>query len=59
MGSTWVRDDAVHYHTTAIHVRDNWRGLSSQAYVSMDAWGLPLRPWGPCFGNLRAWTSNR
>lgn len=56
VGKAWVRPDAVHYHSEAIRVADGWRDLSTRAYVAIDAWGMPTRPWGPCYGNIRVWT---
>ena len=57
VGTAWERPKAVHYHTEAVRIDDNWRGLSSEAYVSVDAWGLPVRRWGPCWGNIRVWAA--
>ena len=57
VGKAWDRPDTVHYHTEAVRIDDNWRGLSSETYVSVDAWGLPAQPWLRSWGNLRVWNS--
>jgi len=59
VGKAWDRADTVHYHTEAVRLDANWRGLSSQSYVAIDAWGLPTRRWGPAWGNLRVWIAQR
>jgi hypothetical protein len=56
VGKAWDRPDTVHYHTQKIEIDDNWRGLGNQCYVSLDGWGVPMTPWGPCYGNLRVWS---
>ncbi|MGB2823963.1 MAG: hypothetical protein WBF17_23490, partial [Phycisphaerae bacterium] len=55
VGKAWDRDDTVHYHAEAVRIEGNWRALSAEAYVSDDAWGMPIRRWGPCIGNIRVW----
>jgi len=59
VGATWPRCESVRYHTKKIHVDDNWRGLSGQTHVSVDAWGVPLSRWGPSYGNIRVWGGKR
>ncbi len=57
VGRAWLRRDTVHYHAESIRIED-WDGLSTRSYVAVDAWGLPVRRWGPCYGNIRVWTSS-
>ena len=61
VGKAWSRPNASHYHSTAITVRDHWRGLSQQAYVAANLWGH--RGWhrlgAPCLANVRVWVGGR
>ena len=57
VGKALVRPETSHYHVEAIRVDDNWRGLPREVYVAADTWGLPVRRWGPCLGNIRVWVT--
>ncbi|HUT02029.1 MAG TPA: hypothetical protein VM031_06215 [Phycisphaerae bacterium] len=59
VGKAWDRADTVHYHAESVRIDDNWRGLSDQVYVSVEPWGLPVRRWGRCVGNIRVWVGGR
>jgi len=55
VGRAWQRAETAHYHVEAVRVDGLWRDLSAQCYVSSETWGVPLRRWGPCVGNVRVW----
>jgi hypothetical protein len=59
VGKAWDRADTVHYHVEKIRIDDDWRGLSSETYVSINAWGMPTWRCGQGFDNIRVWTRPR
>jgi len=59
VGSAWSRPETSHYQVEAVRVeggwRRCWRGLSPDAYVGDETWGIPNRLLRGLLGNIHVW----